>query len=69
VDEMGRACSIRKAKKTAYRVLVDIQEGTRSLGRCRHRWEDNIKMDLRDIGWDVMDWIQLAQNRMSGGLS
>jgi hypothetical protein len=69
VDEMGRACSIHEAKKTAYRILVGIQEGMRSLGRRRHRQEDNIKMDLREIGWHVMDWIQLAQDGMSGWLS
>jgi hypothetical protein len=33
------------------------------LGRPRHRWVDNIQMDLREIGWDVMDWIDLAQDR------
>jgi hypothetical protein len=35
----------------------------RPLGRPRHRWEDNIKMDLREIGWGGMDWIDLAQDR------
>jgi hypothetical protein len=38
-------------------------EGKRSLGRPRRRWEDNIKMDLREIVWDGMDWIDLAQDR------
>ena len=33
------------------------------LGRPRHRWDDNIKMDLQDVGWGVMDWVNLAQNR------
>jgi hypothetical protein len=33
------------------------------MGRPRRRWVDNIKMDLREIGWDVMDWIDLVQNR------
>jgi hypothetical protein len=42
---------------------VGKQEGKRPLGRPRHWWEDNIKMDLRDIGWCGMDWIDLAQNR------
>jgi hypothetical protein len=37
--------------------------GKRPLGRPRRRWVDNIKMDLREIGWDGMDWIDLAQNR------
>jgi hypothetical protein len=38
-------------------------ERKRPLGRPRRRWEDNIKMDLREIGWDSMDWIDLAQDR------
>jgi hypothetical protein len=42
----------------AYRVLVGKPEGKRPLGR----WVDNIKMDLREIGWDGMDWIELAQD-------
>jgi hypothetical protein len=46
----------------AYRVLVGRPEGRRPLGRPKRRWEDNIKMDLQDVGW-VMDWIQLAQDR------
>jgi hypothetical protein len=50
-------------KRNAYRVLVRKPEGKRSLGRPRHRWVDNVKIDLRDIGWNGMDWINLAQNR------
>jgi hypothetical protein len=38
-------------------------EGKRQLGRPRRRWVENIKMDLREIGWDGMDWIDLAQDR------
>jgi len=40
-------------------------EGKRPLGRPRHRWEDNIKVDLQAFGWWGMDWIDLAQNRKS----
>jgi transcription termination factor 2 len=47
----------------AYRTLVGEPEGKRPLGRPRHRWVDNIKMDLRETGWDGMDWIDLAQER------
>jgi hypothetical protein len=47
----------------AYRVLVRKPKGKRPLGRPRRRWEDNIKMDLRQVGCGVMDWIQLAQDR------
>jgi hypothetical protein len=50
-------------KRNAYRILVGKPEEKRSLGRPRHRWVDNIKIDLREIGRDVMDWIDLAQNR------
>jgi hypothetical protein len=42
---------------------VGIPEGKRPLGRPRFRWVENIKMNLREIGWDCMDWIALAQNR------
>ena len=47
----------------AYRVLVGKPEGKRPLGRPRHRWEDNIKMDLREVGCDPEDWIALAEDR------
>jgi hypothetical protein len=46
-----------------YRVLVGGTEGRRPLGRIRRRWEDNIKMDLQDMGWESMDWIAVAQDR------
>jgi hypothetical protein len=46
-----------------YRILVGKPEGKRPPGRPRRRWVDNIKMDLREIGWDVTDWIDLAQDR------
>jgi hypothetical protein len=51
------------AKKNAYRILVGKPDGKRPLGRPRRKWVDNIKMDLREIGWDVMDWIDIAQKR------
>jgi hypothetical protein len=47
-----------------YRVLVGKPEGKRPLGRHRRRWENNIKMDLREMGVDGANWIQLAQNRV-----
>jgi hypothetical protein len=53
-------------KRGAYRALVGKPEGRRPLGRPRHRWEDNIKMDLREVGWGGMDWINLAQDRDRG---
>jgi hypothetical protein len=50
-------------KRNAYKILVGEPEGKRPLGRPRRRWVDNIKMDLREIGWGRMDWIDLAQDR------
>ncbi|KAJ4435402.1 hypothetical protein ANN_18017 [Periplaneta americana] len=49
--------------RNAYRVLVGRPEGTRPLGRPRRRWEDNIKMDFREVGYDGRDWINHAQDR------
>jgi hypothetical protein len=60
---MGRVCSAYGEKRNAYRILVGKPEGKRPLGRTRRRWEDNIKMDLRNIGWGDMDWIDLDQDR------
>jgi hypothetical protein len=50
-------------RRGAYRALVGKPERRRPLGRRRRRWEDNIKMDLREVGWGGMDWINLAQDR------
>ncbi|KAJ4446139.1 hypothetical protein ANN_12831 [Periplaneta americana] len=55
--------SMYSVSHNAYRVLVGRPEGKRPLGRPRRRWEDNIKMDLRDVGYDDRDWINLAQDR------
>ncbi|KAJ4439480.1 hypothetical protein ANN_07604 [Periplaneta americana] len=49
--------------RNAYRMLVGRPEGKRPLGRPRRRWEDNIKMDLREVGYDDRDWLNLAQDR------
>jgi len=50
-------------KRGAYRVLVGKPEGKRPLGRPKHRWVDNIRMDLQDVGCGYMDWIELDQDR------
>jgi hypothetical protein len=50
-------------KRNAYRIWVVKPEGKKPLGRPRRRWVNNIKIDLRDIGWDGVDWIDLAQDR------
>jgi hypothetical protein len=49
--------------RNAYRTLVGKPEGKRPLGRPRRRWVDNVKIDLREIKWVGMDWIDLAQYR------
>jgi hypothetical protein len=50
-------------RRGAYRVLVSTHDGRRPLGRSRHRWKDNIKMDLQGLGWEGMDWIAVAQDK------
>jgi hypothetical protein len=50
-------------EKSAYRISVGKPEGKRPLGRCKRKWEDNNKMDLRETGLGTMDWIYLAQDR------
>jgi hypothetical protein len=50
-------------KRNAYRILVGKSEGKKPLRRPRCRWVNNIKMDLREVGWGDMDWIDLAQDR------
>ena len=60
---MGGACSTMGKRRDVYRVLVGKPEGKRPLGRPRRRWEDNIKMDLQEVGCGGMDWIGLVQDR------
>jgi hypothetical protein len=50
-------------KRNAYRLLVGKPEEKRLLGRSRRKWVDNIKMYLREIGWDGMNWIDMALDR------
>jgi hypothetical protein len=60
---MGGSCSTNGEKRNAYRLLVEIPEGKRPLGRPRRRWLDNIRMDLGEVGWDDVEWIGLAKDR------
>jgi hypothetical protein len=53
----------RDAKRNAYRILARKPEGKKPLGRPRHRWEDNIKIVLRETGCSGMYWIDLSQDR------
>jgi hypothetical protein len=50
-------------KRNAYRILVGKPQGKSPVGRPKRRWADNIKMDLREVGWDGMDWIDLTEDR------
>jgi hypothetical protein len=60
---MGKKFSTHGEKWNIYSILVVKPEGKRSRGRPRRKWEDNIKIDLRETGWGVMDWIHLARDR------
>jgi hypothetical protein len=60
---MGGPCSTYGKKRNAYRLLVGKPEGKRPLGRPKRMWVDNIRMDLGEVGWGVVDWIGLAQDR------
>jgi hypothetical protein len=62
-NEIGGACSTYGEKRGACWILVRRPERKRPLGRPRHRWKDNIKRDLREVGWEGMDWIGLAEDR------
>jgi hypothetical protein len=57
------ACSTNGEKRNAYRILAGKPEGKIPLERPRRRWVDSIKLDLREIGWDGVDWIDTAQDR------
>jgi hypothetical protein len=60
---MGGECSTNEGEEELILVLVGKPKGRRSLGRPRHRWLDNIRMDLVEVGWGDVDWIGLAQDR------
>jgi hypothetical protein len=60
---MGRAYSTHGKKRNAYQILVGKPEGKTSPGRSRHRWEDNIKIDLTEIGWTIwtgLIWLRIG---------
>jgi hypothetical protein len=63
---MGRGCSTNGEKMNAFRILLRKPEEKRPLGKPRRKWVDNITMDLREIEWDGMDWIDLAQGPVEG---
>jgi hypothetical protein len=59
----GHVARMEEEERNVYNILVGTPERKRPLGRTRHRWVDNIKMDLREIGWDHMDWTDMVQDR------
>jgi hypothetical protein len=59
---MGRACSTNGENRNAYRMFVWKPEGKRLLIGQKRRWVDNTKTHLREIGWDGVDWIDMAQD-------
>jgi hypothetical protein len=59
---MGHIAHMEEMRNT-YKILVGKTEGNRLIGRSRHRWEDNIRMNVREKGWDGEDWIHLTQDR------
>jgi hypothetical protein len=61
---VGGTCGTHGGGGGVYSVLVGRPKGKRPLGRHRRRWEDNIKMDLREIGRDGVNWIRLTQDRV-----
>jgi hypothetical protein len=66
---MGGAYSTNGEKRNAYRILVGTPNGKRQLRRPRRRFVNNIKIDLREIGWDGVEWIDMAQDRDQWGCS
>jgi hypothetical protein len=62
---MGGECSTNGEKRNAYRLLMGKPKGKRPLGRPRRRWVDNIRLDLGEVEWGDVYWIDLAQDRNS----
>jgi hypothetical protein len=63
-DEVGGASGTHGEGRGVYRVLVGRPKGKIPLGRPVHRWEDNIKMEFREIGIDGVNWVRLAQDKV-----
>jgi len=61
--EMGGTCSTHGPMESAFRILIGKAEGRKLLERPNRRWEDNIRRDLREIGWEIVDWMRLTQDR------
>ena len=63
LSQLRWAGHVARIPRNAYKVLVEKPEGRRPLGRPRFRWEDNIKMDVREVGCDAGEWIDLVEDR------
>jgi len=63
---MGGEYSMHGRDENEYKILSVRPKGKRPHGRCRHRLEDNIRMDLREVGWEGVDWTYLAQGPLVG---
>jgi hypothetical protein len=63
VEENGRACSTHGRDEKCIKMLVGKPKVKRPLGRHRRRWGNNIRMGFREIGWEGVDWMHLAQDR------
>jgi hypothetical protein len=57
---MGGVCSVHGEMRNAHKIFVGKREGKRSFRRPRRKWENNIKMDLNEIGWEIVNWMHLA---------
>jgi len=64
---MGRVYGTYVWKRSAYKVMEEKLEGKRSLGRHTHRWKYNVEMHLEEMGWESVDWIDLAEDRKKEG--
>jgi hypothetical protein len=62
-DKRGRACSMHGRVRSVYKTFAGIPEGKRLLRRPRCRSENNIRMDLRELWWEVVEWMHVAQER------
>ena len=60
---MGCACGMYERKEYVYRISVGRPEGKKPLGRSWHRWEDNSRIDLQEVVWGGMDWMNLVRDR------
>jgi hypothetical protein len=60
---MGGACSNMGEIRITYKVLVEKHEGKSPLGRGRRSWKDDIRIDFKEMGWEGVEWIHLAQDR------